>query len=88
MSVWASGTLLAGLILGVILDSNCQQPPIDLHSFRQCQTGITAYWFDWQNPWQSFFNYETPEFGVPWKVPFEFPLYQAVVSAISHVSEV
>jgi hypothetical protein len=85
---WAKWTLLATFILMAIVLSNIQQPPIDLHDFRQCQTGITAYWFNWRVPFESFFNYETPEFGVPWKAPFELPLYQAVVSALSHVAGV
>jgi hypothetical protein len=86
ITCWVAGFLIVSMIVGIGFLSNINQPPIDQHSFRQCQTGITAYWFDWKNPLQSFFSYETPIFGVPWKYPFEFPLYQAVVSGVSQIS--
>ncbi|WP_461515838.1 glycosyltransferase family protein [Porticoccus sp.] len=56
------------------------QPPLDAHAFRQTQTALTAYWFI-----QDGFSwaYETPVIGTPWALPFEFPLYQMLVSAIS-----
>jgi hypothetical protein len=52
------------------------QIPLDLHSFRQTQTALTAYWLD-----QNGFGlaYETPVAGAPWSIPFEFPLYQYTV---------
>jgi hypothetical protein len=59
------------------------EPLIDQHSFRQCQTAITAEWFNFGHPVHSFLNYETPEFGAPWQVPFEFPLYQAIAAGLS-----
>ena len=50
---------------------------LDHHGFRQSQTAITSYYFI-----KDGFKlaYETPVLGVPWEVPFEFPLYQAVVA--------
>jgi len=60
------------------------RPLFDLFSFRQCQTAMSALWFDLENPVRGLFFYETPEFGVPWMVPFEFPLYQGVAAGISH----
>src|SRR5260370_4613981 len=45
-------------------------------SFRQCQTAISARSIQEGGP---VFPYETPVFGPPWTVPFEFPLYQALV---------
>jgi hypothetical protein len=80
---WVPSLLLSLMIFGTVLIANYNQPIIDIHSFRQCQTAISAYWFNWGNPINSLLNYETPLFGVPWKVPFEFPLYQAIVSAVS-----
>jgi hypothetical protein len=58
------------------------QPPLDIMSFRQTQTALTAYWFV-----QDGFRlaYETPVGGAPWAIPFEFPLYQLVVATISRV---
>ncbi|SDI65568.1 hypothetical protein SAMN04487926_12169 [Paraburkholderia steynii] len=49
-------------------------------SFRQTQTAITSYW-----ACRDGFKlaYETPVAGYPWAIPFEFPLYQWVVSLIS-----
>jgi hypothetical protein len=48
-------------------------PALDFYSFRQTQTAISAYW-----AWRDGFRlaYETPVFGFPWSIPFEFPIYQ------------
>lgn len=59
------------------------QPPLDRHAFRQTQTAITAYWFI-RDGYR--LAYETPVAGYPWILPFEFPLYQAVVAALSELS--
>ena len=58
-----------------------RQLPLDLHSFRQTQTALTAYWFVQEGYKVA---YETPVGGYPWAIPFEFPLYQYIVAAISH----
>ncbi len=58
-----------------------EQPLVDAHEFRQTQTALGAQHFDWNNPWHSFFQGELPVLGSPWKVPFEFPLFQSLVSA-------
>lgn len=49
-------------------------------SFRQTQTAITSYWACRDG---LKFAYETPVTGYPWSIPFEFPLYQWIVSLIS-----
>jgi hypothetical protein len=59
------------------------QPLLDLHAFRQTQTAITAYWFV-RDGYR--LAYETPVAGYPWVLPFEFPLYQAIVAALSQIS--
>ena len=46
---------------------------LSIHNFRQTQTAITSYYMIRGGP---FLKYETPVFGVPWSIPFEFPLYQ------------
>jgi hypothetical protein len=51
-----------------------------IHGFRQTQTAITAYYLKLGGPW---FAYETPVLGAPWSIPFEFPLYQWMVAAVS-----
>lgn len=44
--------------------------------WRASQTMLTSFWFNKEGI--SFFSYQTPLFGPPWQVPFEFPLYQAI----------
>jgi hypothetical protein len=45
--------------------------------FRETQTAISAYWLWRGGPWLA---YETPVFGFPWSLPFEFPTYQWLVA--------
>ena len=52
----------------------------DIHGFRQSQTAITSYYLARGGP---FLRYETPIFGYPWSIPFEFPLYQWIVAYTS-----
>jgi len=52
----------------------------DFHAFRQSQTAITAEYLARGGP---FFRYETPVFGPPWSIPFEFPLYQKIVALLA-----
>ena len=58
------------------------QPLLDEHSFRQTQTALTSYWFI-----QEGFKlaYQTPVAGYPWSIPFEFPIYQIIVSYLTKV---
>lgn len=60
------------------------EPLIDFHSFRQTQTALTSLFFliDGYK-----FNYETPVGGYPWSIPFEFPIFQALVSVLSSISK-
>lgn len=78
-------TLLA-LFYSLFLAVNyAAQPPLDVHSFRQTQTALTAYWFVQQGfSWA----YETPVGGVPWAIPFEFPLYQLIVAQVSQIFDI
>lgn len=64
---------------------NANQPLID-EPFRQSQTAISALWFNLESPIQGLLDYETPELGPPWKIPMEFPLYQAVVAYFSRAT--
>lgn len=59
------------------------QPLLDRHAFRQTQTAITSYWFIREG---YKLAYETPIAGYPWLLPFEFPLYQAVVATVSQTT--
>jgi hypothetical protein len=56
------------------------QLPLDLYSFRQTQTALTAYWLKVDG---FSLSYETPVAGPPWSIPFEFPLYQWIVALVS-----
>lgn len=56
------------------------QPILEAHGFRQTQTALTSYWFMHEG-WQ--LNYQTPVAGYPWSIPFEFPIYQSLVSLIA-----
>ena len=56
-----------------------QQPLADVHAFRQSQTALTTYWM-LKEGWT--LAYQTPVAGFPWAIPFEFPIYQALVAVI------
>jgi hypothetical protein len=50
---------------------------IGTHGFRQAQTALSTYTMLEGGPWLA---YETPVLGAPWRIPFEFPLYQWLVA--------
>jgi hypothetical protein len=52
----------------------------DFHGFRQTQTAISTESILHGG---SFLHYETHVLGPPWSVPFEFPLYQGIVAALT-----
>ena len=54
--------------------------------WRPAQTLLTTYWFKLEGI--SLFSYQTPLFGPPWQVPFEFPLYQAVSTIMANLSSI
>jgi hypothetical protein len=56
------------------------QPLVDVHAFRQTQTALTAYWMQKEG---FTLPYQTPVVGFPWAIPFEFPIYQAIVVLLS-----
>lgn len=49
--------------------------------WRAVQTESTAYWFG--KVGINLLNYQTPLYGPPWQIPFEFPLFQAIAAVIS-----
>jgi len=53
------------------------QPILESFGFRQTQTAITAYYFIKDG---LRLAYWTPVVGQGWSVPFEFPIYQAIVA--------
>ena len=58
------------------------QPLLDQHSFRQCQTAISVPWLATDLDPRRMLVYETPILGAPWRVPFEFPLYQWLAAVV------
>jgi|GEM_PF-748482 len=59
------------------------QVPLDgMFSFRQMQTALSAFWLK-KNGFS--LAYETPVGGMPWSIPFEFPLYQYIVALTSEL---
>jgi len=55
---------------------------LDRHEFRQLQTALSTHWIKVAG-YQ--LDYETPLFGPPWSIPFEFPVYQWCVAAVSQL---
>jgi len=51
----------------------------DRHGFRQTQTALNV---ESMLHGDGFLHYDTPVFGPPWALPFEFPLYQGVVAQV------
>ena len=54
-------------------------PIVVQHGFRQTHNALISYYLI-QNGFS--FAYETPNWGEPWSVPHEFPIYQWIVDAI------
>lgn len=64
----------------VFLWQNRGVPILDMHGFRQTQTAISAYWMLQEG---TILPYQTPVFGHPWLIPYEFPLYQMLAAGLS-----
>ena len=64
----------------VITIAYIDQPLADSYAFRQTQTALTSYWMI-KEGWD--LAYQTPVVGYPWSIPFEFPIYQAIVALVS-----
>ncbi len=56
---------------------------LENYAFRQTQTALTSLFFCKEG---FKLAYETPVAGAPWAIPFEFPLYQYIVSFIKNMS--
>ena len=76
--------LIYGLsALAYLTIASWSSPILDMFGFRQAQTAISAYWIAKGGP---LFAYQTPVFGYPWSIPFEFPLYQWLVALLADSS--
>jgi|GEM_PF-1030465 hypothetical protein len=67
-----------------VVSHNWNAPILDEHSFRQTHTAMTSYYIC-KDGFHVF--YKTPIFGPPWVIPYEFPLYQAVVAALQKFTD-
>jgi hypothetical protein len=85
-ALWLSVLICALASVGIWQAYSSWQPPVDAHAFRQSQTAVTAAWLLDDRTTGTMLTYETPVFGEPWKVPYEFPVFQAVTALISEVS--
>ena len=74
-------TVLAGTVLLNL--AYMDQPLLGAHAFRQTQTALTVFWFVEEG---IRLAYQTPVVGYPWEIPFEFPLYQALVALLAKYS--
>lgn len=59
---------------------NYSVPLLDMHGFRQTQTAISSFWMKKEG---TILPYQTPVFGYPWMIPYEFPLYQGLAAGVS-----
>jgi hypothetical protein len=87
-----SDNLFAFMLLVILLGASVRafyvlavglgNPLLDMHAFRQTQTALSVYWLVHGGPWV---HYETPVLGAPWSIPFEFPLFQWLVSLVAEI---
>jgi len=60
-----------------------ERPIADFNPWRQSQTAITAWYFLHEG---FSLAYPVPVLGPPWSIPFEFPVYQALVAVLAGVA--
>ena len=70
---------LAFVFSACIVITTSGQPLVEINAFRQTQTALTSFWMV-KEGWQ--LAYQTPVGGSPWSIPFEFPIYQAIVAVL------
>lgn len=77
---WISSGLLVLTLLVTLwaMTRELNKPLLDMHSFRQTQTAISAYYMSQDS--NMFFDYITPVLGKPWAIPMEVPIYQWLVA--------
>jgi hypothetical protein len=69
-------------VISIVLSFVIRVPGLYDRSFqwRPIQTQMTTYWFAKEGI--DLVNYQTPFYGPPWQIPFEFPLFQATAAVI------
>jgi hypothetical protein len=78
--IYALALLAATYSAYIAIRFNGQHLLVRAFNFRETQTALTSYWMCREG---FSFAYATPVGGYPWSIPFEFPLYQWIVSLIS-----
>lgn len=79
---WCRLTVAAGIALSVVPRlANLGAPLLERYDFRQAQTALTVQAYVQQG--FAVLHYETPLFGPPWQVPFEFPLFQLSAGVVA-----
>lgn len=70
-------------ILSIILSIAVRIPALADRSWewRRLLTELTSYWF--QREGLNLLHYQTPLYGPPWQIPFEFPLFQAAAAVVA-----
>jgi hypothetical protein len=76
---WGFALLVSLSVLVRLVHLN--QPLEEYHGFRQTQTAITVWTFLQHGI--SLLHYETPILGAPWRMPMEFPTFQAVACGVA-----
>ena len=82
VTAWATrvtaclSVLLFGMATWLVIEY-CDAPLLGLYAFRETQTALTSFWVCREG---FHLAYVTPVGGFPWSLPFEFPLYQWIVS--------
>jgi dolichyl-phosphate-mannose-protein mannosyltransferase len=79
---WFGWTLLTACLFYnlAVAAIGWQNSILETMAFRQAQTALSAH-FMLGHRYQ--FLYETPVFGPPWRIPFEFPLYQWMAAGLA-----
>ena len=77
--------LLAAAFNGWGVSIGWNNPNLYGNEFRQTQTAISAHFIQEEHNFS--LAYPTPVLGKPWSIPFEFPLYQWTVVAVSNFGD-
>lgn len=74
--------LAVGAVLAVLWICFSSEDPFFLAPFRESQTAISADYL-LREPAGGMLAFQLPVFGEPWRLPFEFPLYQQVTAWVA-----
>ena len=83
LSAKAPKTLQVAWLVSLLLALAVRIPGLSDRSYywRELQTEMTSFWFLREGI--DLLHYQTPIYGPPWQIPFEFPLYQAASALVA-----